>query len=72
MVVDSQGTNPCYELQVESIKWTIDEEAKNPAFSDEEREYMAKCLKEVLASDKPLRPSYPFSEVTNPRFLSQI
>ena len=48
------------ELQVESIKWTIDEEAKNPAFSDEEREYMAKCLKEVLASDKPLRPSYPF------------
>jgi hypothetical protein len=48
------------ELQMESIEWTIAEESKDPTISDEEREHMAKCLKEAQASDKPLRPSYAF------------
>ena len=49
------------DLQIESIEWTIAEEAKNPdKYPDEEHKHMREFLKKARSAEKPLMWSVPY------------
>ena len=51
------------ELQIETLKWIIAEEAKTPSsYSPEERVYLKDLLRKLGAAKTPLPPSVPWAQ----------
>jgi hypothetical protein len=59
--LESRQQKTLLELQIESIEWTIAEEAKRPDdYSDGERKYLNGYLERAREATEPLPPAYPF------------